>query len=72
MSDFTNRKTEELLMRIADLPVDEQILEVKRALREDQDSGEIFGSIVFTAWIKVNQDRIIELLMEKEKENGKE
>jgi hypothetical protein len=65
MTDLTNRKTEELLMRIAELPLDEQILEVKRTLREDQDPGEIYGSIAFTAWLKENQERIIQLLMEK-------
>lgn len=70
MTDLTNRKTEELMLRIADLPLDEQILEVKRTLREDQDPGEILGSIAFTAWLKLNQERIIELIMEKD--NGKE
>jgi hypothetical protein len=63
--EFTNDKTERLLMRIEGLPVDEQILEVKRTLAEDQSPGDIIGSIAFTAWLKLNQERIVELLMEK-------
>ena len=63
MTQFTNDATEALMMRIEGLPIDEQILEVKRSLRVDQAPGDILASIAFTAWLNVHKDRIVEMAM---------
>lgn len=62
MGEFTNSETEALLIRIADLSVDEQILEVKRAMRT---SPEILANIAMTAWLEIHKDRIIELAQQE-------
>ena len=60
MDTFTTKLTEELMIRIEKMPVDDQIREVKRALKEDQ-TAEIIGSLAFTAWLEMHKERIVEL-----------
>lgn len=59
--EFTNDRTERLMVRLEKLPVDEQILEVRRSLVEEQNPGEILGSLAFTGWLHANKDRIVEM-----------